>query len=669
MRIWKTVLAAAALMLGVTLTYSNHFHNAFQFDDHHTILENVYIRSLSNIPRFFTDATTFSSLPPNQSWHPLVSLSLALDYWLGKGYNVFYFHLSAFLWFLTLLLMLAPLLRSLLDRVEPAPANFWIAWFAAAWFGVHPAIAETVNYVIQRSDLMSTWGLVAGLLLFARYPAWRRSCLYLLPVALGLLAKAPALIFPAILAAYLYFFEEMAWPRILKQSIPSLVLTVLFLGLQSAATPKTFVASSVSASHYLITQPYVWFRYFVSFFLPLHLSADTDLQALDSPFSLEALGGFVFVAVLLFAIYAAAQRRASRPVAFGLSWFVLGLIPTSVFPLAEVENDHRMFLPFVGLVLAASWTGGRLIGSQILNRDVRRGILAAAACLLLLDAAGTRRRNEVWRTEGSLWEDVTLKSPRNGRGLMNYGLSKMSDGDYATALTYFQRALQYSPNYSLLEVNLGVDSAALGRDAEAEQHFQRAVQLTPGLSDSHFFYARWLKGKGRLEQAAGELRAALAASPTRMDARQLLLQTYAEEGAWADLKRLAQDSLKLSPEDPEIRRFAAMDPHAAPAPPRPQTGSPPVSGPVSAETLLSYSLEAYQARDFAGCIRFSEMALSVRPNYAEAYNNMTAAYNSLGQWDDAIRAGRQALRIKPGFELARNNLAWAESQKKQASSR
>ena len=78
--IW-ILLAVAA----VVAAYANHFHNSFHFDDSHTIVENVYIRDLHNIPRFFTDATTFSSLPANQTWRPIVSLSLALDYKLARG--------------------------------------------------------------------------------------------------------------------------------------------------------------------------------------------------------------------------------------------------------------------------------------------------------------------------------------------------------------------------------------------------------------------------------------------------------------------------------------------------------------------------------------------------------------------------------------------------------
>src|SRR5215831_13611445 len=71
------------ITLVIGAAYANHFHNSFHFDDAHTIVTNGAIRDLRNIPLFFRDATTFSSLPSNQSYRPLVSTLLAVDYSLG----------------------------------------------------------------------------------------------------------------------------------------------------------------------------------------------------------------------------------------------------------------------------------------------------------------------------------------------------------------------------------------------------------------------------------------------------------------------------------------------------------------------------------------------------------------------------------------------------------
>src|SRR5689334_17541013 len=96
--------AIAFLIAAVTAAYANHFHNTFHFDDSHTIENNAAIRTLGNVPRFFSDASTFSALPTNQSYRPIVSTLLALDYWLGGGLRPFVFHFSIFALFIVLIL-------------------------------------------------------------------------------------------------------------------------------------------------------------------------------------------------------------------------------------------------------------------------------------------------------------------------------------------------------------------------------------------------------------------------------------------------------------------------------------------------------------------------------------------------------------------------------------
>src|SRR5471032_2125932 len=89
----------ALLLVALVAAYGNHFHNSFHFDDAHTIENNATIREIGNIPLFFRDATTFSSLPSNQSYRPLVSTLLAIDYRLAGGLQPLWFHLSIFVLF------------------------------------------------------------------------------------------------------------------------------------------------------------------------------------------------------------------------------------------------------------------------------------------------------------------------------------------------------------------------------------------------------------------------------------------------------------------------------------------------------------------------------------------------------------------------------------------
>src|SRR5438067_8874090 len=133
------ILGNALLLVTLIAAYANHFHNSFHFDDAHTIENNAAIREIKNVPLFFRDATTFSSLPSNQSYRPLVSTLFAIDYSLGDGLRPFWFHLSIFGLFVALVLLVAFFIYHLID-------NIWIALGAAALYGLHPANADTVNY-------------------------------------------------------------------------------------------------------------------------------------------------------------------------------------------------------------------------------------------------------------------------------------------------------------------------------------------------------------------------------------------------------------------------------------------------------------------------------------------------------------------------------------------
>src|SRR6266550_115054 len=203
-------LGGALLLVVMIATYANHFHNTFHRDDGHTIITNTSIRELGNIPRFFRDGTTFSSLPSNQSYRPLVSTLLAIDYWFAHGLEPFWFHLSIFTLFIALTLLLALVIHHLLGNAAPSlpNSNLWIALVAAACYALHPANADTINYIIASAEVISTLGVIGSFAVYCALPRLRRYYLYVLPAAIAILAKPTAAIFPVLFAIYLLLFEQ-----------------------------------------------------------------------------------------------------------------------------------------------------------------------------------------------------------------------------------------------------------------------------------------------------------------------------------------------------------------------------------------------------------------------------------------------------------------------------
>ena len=638
----KTLLVLAGVLAAVTLIYGAHVNNAFHFDDSHTIVENPYLRDLHNLPRFFADTEMSSVLPPNRSYRPVLFASLAIDYWLGHGLAPFWFHVSTLLWFLVEVWLIFVLSRRIFDRISPQTANAWPAVFAAALYGLHPVMSETVNYVIQRAELQSTLGVVAGFVIYICFPGLRKFGLYLAPVAIGILAKPVALVFPVLLFLYLAWIEEERWSRAFVRLLPSIALTVVLGILSAKMTPPSFNPGAASPWGYRISQPLAMLRYFAKFFVPTGLSADTDHAPLRSLLDDGGIEGMLFLAALIGAILWTSRRRDTRPVAFGLAWFLVALFPTSIMALAEVENDHRMFFPFVGLAIAAPWTLALVLRRRPLPRTV-----VVPACLLLLAGFGygAWQRCEVWKTDESLWRDVTLKSPHNGRGLMNYGLSLMARGDYPEASAYFERAAAYLPDYYILEINRGIINGAMQRPAEAEKHFGRALALAPREAGPKYFYARWLNQTGRYAQAAGLLQASIEDNPTFLDSYYLLMQTNFDLGNTEAVREVARQTLARFPSDPVAQNWLAR--------PGAMTSTP--------ESWLSRSMALYGQGKYADCIDAARKALELRPGYAEAWNNISAAYSAQGKWKEGIEAGEMAVKLSPENQLAKNNLAWART--------
>jgi len=504
-----------------------------------------------------------------------------------------------------------------------------VALFAVGLYAFHAANAETINYIIQRGEILSTLGVVLTLLVFARGGNGRRWGLYLIPAAAAVFGKEQGAMVAPLLFLYAAFFERnlsvrdllrpRAFAAVLRDTWPVFVVcgAILLIGFR---LESTFTPGGASRWHYLLTQPFVLVHYLLAFFLPVNLSADNDWQPVTNLFDDRVLVGVVVLALVLWIALRASSRRETRPIAYGLLWFFIALIPTSsVVPLAEVMNDHRMFFPFVGLTLAVSWAIALAISSRQPSPAGRIVLTALAVVLVSAHAYGARERNKVWHTEESLWLDVTKKSPDNGRGLMSYGVVQMGKGNFPVAEEYFNRALQRTPRYAYLHVNIGVLKGALAQPAEAERHFLEAQQDDPGNPVSYLYYARWLNSVGRTDEAAVNARRASELSPADLDAQQLL----------ADIS-------------------ASQQKPAAPATP---------------EQWLTLSLAQYRAGKYEDCIESSRRAIALRPDYSEAFNNICAASNSLGRYADAVAACERALAINPEFPLARNNLAVARAQR------
>ncbi|MBX3168527.1 MAG: tetratricopeptide repeat protein [Candidatus Eremiobacteraeota bacterium] len=564
----------------VSLTYLNHFQGEFQFDDLHAVVDNPAIRTLSNIPRFFTNSRLFSPYATNQAYRPLTSVTLTIDYWMGGGLVPFYFHLSTFLAYLILLLSLAALLKQLCGDSRRA-------WLVTALFGVHPVCAQTVNYICQRSEVYVALGLVLATLFYARGRPW----LSMVPYFFACLAKQNGIVFPALIVMYELFLGKKRFGRVL----PFVAVAGLYLAIMFQATSENFAVGSSEPQRYILSQPYVLMTYLRNCFWAGSLVGDSDMVALH-PLEARAVIGYFGLLV-----YFVCMALARGTVGFGMSWFLVAQAPTLLVPLDDVTNDHRMFVPYIGLAIVLC---------HMASSKVSQYLLILTTPLLVWATIG---RNEVWRTQESFWREVTIKCPRSGRGWMNYGLSQYWLDRNEAALQAFRRAEPLLPSdYSPIFLNYGEALAALGRHKEAEAYFRHGVEVDPGATPL-YVYGSYLADQERIVDAYRVLKRAQEVGPTDTRSQERLKQFFHQLNS---------------------RAYASQ----------------------TSTAYLKVALLCYLDQDYKSALKAIDYAIKLNPNDATAYSDAAACYLALGDWGQALQAAEKAVQLDPASLIAQENL-------------
>lgn len=669
------VILTFLLLIG---TYSNHFHNGFHFDDSHTIVDNVHIRNIKNIPEFFYKPEMFSASPAHWGLRPIVTTTLAIDYWMGNGLNPFYFHLSTFIFFIILCVMLFFIYKQILAQTHKDFDVKYVVLFGVAWYALHTANAETINYIISRSDVLSTFFIVASFLIYIRWPNLRNKFLYIIPAFIGVFAKETVLVLLIVLFFYIILFEKSLSIKQLftKEHYTEIFKTIgklLPLLLVVGAT-QIYTLSKIDAidgisnplGPYILTQSYVWLRYLTAFFLPLNLSADTDWTVINNLTDERIIIGVIGVIMLIWVIFKTSEKAETRSISFGLVWFAAALLPTSLAPFAEVTNDHRMFFPFIGLILSMITAILLLLKKYQLqwnnNNFFKSAVIFTAFLIVGLNAYGVHQRNKIWKDGETLWLDVTIKSPLNGRGMMNYGLTQMAKGNYTVAEEYFNKAVIHLPYYSTLYVNIGVLKSATHQPKLAEDNFKKALALEPNAINSYSYYARFLNESNRLQEAQKMGEKALEINPSSLFTLNILLNVYQKLGLRDSLTNTAKKVLTLLPGDKTALNYLDIAQNQTLSI-NTNTGEQSIATKTAAD-YLNESFIHYNNQDYKNCIKSCEEALKINPNYADAYSNIGAAYNQLKQWDKGAEACKKALSINPKHQLALGNLQWALKQQK-----
>lgn len=679
----KSIFYFWIILFGLVLfSYRNSFDNDFHFDDAHTIQNNIYIQDLHNIPMFFgkDGYKAFSSLPSNQVYRPMVTTQIALSYWLStklsstqNGYDTFYYRIITMFEFLVMLVLFYLFGIKLFRLQKPVNEIFGFVLFGVALLSVHMVYAETLNYIIAMSDLASTMWMLCALVCYQYFPKYRKFGLYLLPFFLAVLTKQTAVVFLPLLLIYQVYFEYSDKNKNIRDFTKqyaydlglTFVATIIGAFLVLSFQNETYNPGGSSRWLYLITQPLVVSHYFVSFFVPYNLSADSDWHLLTGFTDWRVWLGFSVVFALLFLAFKTFQIKKMRPISFGILWFFITLAPTSsIIPLAEVLNDHRMFLPFVGLMISFIWTLYLLyfrFERYILKNQISKNLFGASIVIVILaHSYGTYTRTEVWDNGESLWKDVSIKSPKNGRGLMNYGLQLMRKGDMQGAMKLYDQALQYSPYYSYLHTNRAIALASLGRSKEAELSHKKAIECGLEPHSSYFYYGSFLADLGRTSEAIVAFETSLKFLPEYVFSAYRLMDLYQKQDEWEKLNALCTSILVYYPNEATTMYYKNL---CKGKKSKLETMENIASQDPTSDNLINLSLEYYNAAKFDKMIEVCTRVIKMDSKNSIAYNNLVCAYNALNRYDEAIAIGNKGLKIDPTNQLLKNNIEQAKKRK------
>lgn len=532
--------------------YSNNFEHAFHLDSAHVIVNNPSVRSLKNIPSYFADPATFTSLRTNVDYRPVLQISYALNYWMG-GYDIRWWHFTQILLhFLCVLGLYFLCSRVMGELEEPEPARLRIAFAAALVFAVHPTASGVVNYLSARSSLLTAAFLLPSIILYmtpavsGRYAKARWGSLALFTLAL--FTKVEAI---GCLAVYFMHevWQQKKWGapsrhfpsdvygtlnrQVLQRLAPFFTVAAVFLVLRHALISE-FLSDrfppELGSYAYFLTQITVWWYYVANWFAPVSLVSDylsfpIRESILEGPVLL-AVGGWLLIGTFLL------TRWKTQPHLVFLAVSALALLsPTSsIVPLSQLANEHRPYLPLAVLSLCWMIPLGSLVGASAAAKpSVKLAYFAGALIVIGSFSVLTYQRNLVFKTPRSFWEDVVEKAP-SSRAYSNYGLVLMKEGDFDSALRYFELSIERAPYWHISHINLAIIQDRLGRDDLAAAHYDKAVRYDPHSGTALTWRGEYHLAKGRYADAARDFEQSLANSLVAYRSHKGMASAYAGLG-------------------------------------------------------------------------------------------------------------------------------------------
>ena len=641
-------------------------HDFLNYDDDDYITANRYVREGLTPASVAWAFTTFHE----SNWHPITWLSHMLDYRLF-GLHAIGHHFVSLLIHLANVLLLYQILRSMTGSI-------WRSGFVAALFAVHPLHVESVAWVSERKDVISTLFALLAILAYLHYVACPGLLRYALVVglfALGLMSKPMVVSLPAVLLLLDYWPLDrlnsvgrfQRFRRLLAEKLPLLVLSTASSVVtclaqksgQSLGTLERFPLVARIGNALVSYVAYIWKAVYpakLAVFYP-HPGSSLSLS--------EIIGAFAFLTCVTWLAVLAASRRPY--IAVGWLWYIVTLVPA--IGLIQVGwqgmADRYTYVPLVGLFIIAAWGIPDLVCGLVsrwktkpsegyvlpFSSALSLGVVACMSIIIL--AAAAWKQTGYWKDNFTLFGHALRVTRDNAVAHNNLGLAYAAEGKARQAIIEYTKAIEIEPGWADAHNNLGILYLRMRQIEPAEVQFRHVLKIAPQHPAGHNNLGATLLQKGDTNEAIKHFRAAIKADPryarayinlgtaldmigrsdealrsyldavrvdpTMADAHYNLGLSLAQKGKIKDAIKHYEEALRLHPDWPEAMNNLAWL--------------------LATQKRPSY-LEALKA------VRLAKKACEMS-NYSDPVflDTLSVAYAAADRWDEAIKTARKALSI------------------------
>ena len=495
------------LVLSVFAAYSQVGHFSFlSYDDIWYVTENPHVQAgltPENIHWAFTSTVDANWIPVTILSHMAVCTFFGLESGAHHWVNVVFHALAAVLLFASL------------HRATRAPAASAFVGFV---FALHPLHVESVAWVSERKDVLSTFFWFLALYAYVRYterPSLNRYLLVLAPFCLGLMSKPMLVTFPFTLLLFdLWPLRRTQWTKLVLEKLPLVALAAIASAVTYSVQGAARAAVSVPPITRIENALLSYVIYIGQTFWPTRLAVFYPYPKSIAAWQAAAAGAVV----LALSILALSTWRTRPYLATGWFWYLGTLVP--VIGLVQVgmqsHADRYTYIPMVGLSMMLAWGAVDIVHQwpQTKFALATAGALCCLACLITAPAQAA-----YWRDNESLYRRAIGVTEDNYPAQYNLGhYLKDLPGRGPEAATHLQEALRIDPDSVEAHNVMGDYLFETGHTAEGVAQLETSLRLKPDSVDTRNRIAGYLMAIGRTAEGIAQFEEVLRNQPDNAEA-------------------------------------------------------------------------------------------------------------------------------------------------------